>query len=49
MARVKMLTVTKVEIYSEKRPHWSNHLLTPEQFHQQDKLPVITWSTKREK
>lgn len=30
-------------IYNEKRPHISNHFLTPEEMHQQDKLKIKTW------
>ena len=33
-----------VNIYNKERPHMSNHMLTPFQMHQQDKLPIKTWS-----
>lgn len=30
-------------IYNEKRPHWSNHLLTPNEMHLQKELEIVTW------
>ena len=35
-----------VEIYNEKRPHYSNHMLTPNQMHNQNKLNIKTYKTK---
>jgi putative transposase len=35
-----------VEIYNNKRPHMSCHLLTPNQMHNQQKLKVVTWRKK---
>jgi transposase InsO family protein len=35
-----------VEIYNEKRPHLSNHMLTPNQMHQQNNLKMKTYKTK---
>ncbi len=35
-----------VAIYNEKRPHLSNHMLTPNQMHQQNKLKMKTYKTK---
>jgi putative transposase len=37
-----------VEIYNNKRPHMSCHLLTPNQMHNQQKLKVVTWRKKVE-
>ena len=36
-----------VEIYNDKRPHWSNHLLTPNEMHQQRELKIKTWRKKK--
>jgi putative transposase len=33
-------------IYNKERPHMSNHMLTPFQMHQQNELPIKTWSKK---
>ena len=30
-------------IYNDKRPHISNHYLTPNEMHQQSKLKIKTW------
>jgi putative transposase len=38
-----------VDIYNNKRPHWSCHLLTPNQMHQQDVLPIVTWASEKKK
>jgi transposase InsO family protein len=35
-----------VPIYNEQRPHFSNHLLTPKQMHNQKKLTPIAWHKK---
>ncbi len=35
-----------VTIYNEKRPHLSNHMLTPNQMHEQSKLIMKTYKTK---
>ena len=35
-----------VDIYNEKRPHLSNHMLTPNQMHEQSKLIMKTYKTK---
>jgi putative transposase len=43
---VKMRMERAVDIYNNKRPHWSCHLLTPNQMHQQQILPVVLWGTK---
>jgi transposase InsO family protein len=37
-----------VEIYNNKRPHISCHMLTPNQMHNQQELKVITWRKKVE-
>ncbi len=35
-----------ISIYNNKRPHESNHLLTPNEMHQQDKLKPKAWNKK---
>ncbi len=35
-----------VDIYNKKRPHLSNHMLMPNQMHQQNKLIMKTYKTK---
>ncbi len=35
-----------IEIYNEKRPHLLNHILTPNQMHQQSHLKMKTYKTK---
>lgn len=39
----KIMLEKAVQIYNGMRPHWSNHLLTPNEMHQQRKLKMITW------
>ena len=43
-----MQTVIKdvVDIYNNERPHWSNHMLTPNQMHRQRKLKTRTYKRK---
>ena len=35
-----------IEIYNELRPHFSNHYLTPNQMHKQEKLKIKTYKNK---
>jgi len=37
-----------IEIYNEKRPHYSNHYLTPNQMHEQNSLKRKTYKTKNQ-
>ena len=37
-----------IEIYNELRPHFSNHYLTPNQMHQQEKLKIKTYKNKNQ-
>ena len=41
--QAKEILEKAMHIYNEKRPHWSNHLLTPNQMHKQCDLEMITW------
>jgi len=43
---MKQIIKETVMIYNEKRPHLSNHMLTPNQMHQQNKLIMKTYKTK---
>ena len=43
---MKQIIKETVQIYNEKRPHYSNHMLTPNQMHQQSKLKIKTYKTK---
>ena len=37
-----------IEIYNEVRPHFSNHYLTPNQMHKQEKLKIKTYKNKNQ-
>ena len=43
---MKKIIKETVDIYNEKRPHLSNHMLTPNQMHEQSKLIMKTYKTK---
>ena len=43
---MKQIVKETIEIYNEKRPHYSNHMLTPNQMHKQNKLKMRTYKTK---
>jgi putative transposase len=43
---IKKIIKETVDIYNEKRPHLSNHMLTPNQMHEQSKLIMKTYKTK---
>ena len=43
---MKALVKNAVEIYNNKRPHYSNHMLTPNQMHKQKKLTMRTYKRK---
>ena len=43
---MKQIIIKTVDNYNEKRPHLSNHMLTPNQIHQQNKLIMKTYKTK---
>jgi len=47
LEQAKELMEKVVKIYNNKRPHWSNSLLTPNQMHQQRKLKIKTWRKKK--
>ena len=43
---MKQIIKETVEIYNEKRPHLSNHMLTPNKMHEQSKVVMKTYKTK---
>ncbi len=43
---IKVLVKNAIEIYNNKRPHYSNYMLTPNQMHQQNKIKMRTYKTK---
>jgi transposase InsO family protein len=43
---MKQIIKETVDIYNEKRPHLSNHMLTPNQMHEQSKVVMKTYKTK---
>ena len=43
---MKQIIKEIIEIYNEERPHFSNHMLTPNQMHQQHELKMKTYKTK---
>ena len=43
---MKQIIKETVNIYNEKRPHLSNHMLTPNKMHQQCKVVMKTYKTK---
>ena len=45
---MKLLVKNAIEIYNQKRPHHSNYMLTPNQMHNQDKIKMRTYKTKKQ-
>lgn len=45
-AVMKIIVKEAIEIYNNQRPHYSNHMLTPEQMHAQSKIQMRTYKTK---
>ena len=43
---MEALVKNAVEIYNNKRPHYSNYMLTPNQMHQQNKIKMRTYKRK---
>jgi putative transposase len=46
LGNMKIIVQEAIEIYNEKRPHFSNHLLTPNQMHQQNTIKMRVYKTK---
>lgn len=47
LEQAKELLKKVAKIYNDKRPHWSNSLLTPNEMHQQRKMKIKTWRSKK--
>jgi transposase InsO family protein len=43
----KQVIKNVIEIYNDRRPHLSNHMLTPKQMHQQNKLKRKQYKSKK--
>jgi len=43
---MKQLVKNAVEVYNQKRPHYSNFMLTPNQMHEQSEIKMRTYKTK---
>ena len=43
---MKVLVKNVIDIYNNKRPHYSNYMLTPNQMHQQKKIEIRTYKRK---
>jgi transposase InsO family protein len=43
---MKLIVKNAIEIYNQKRPHYSNHMLTPNQMHQQNIITMRTYKRK---
>ena len=43
---MKEIVSNAISIYNQKRPHYSNHMLTPMLIHQQNQLKMKTYKTK---
>lgn len=46
LSTMKTIIKETVHIYNSQRPHYSNHMLTPEQMHNQNKVQMRTYKTK---
>jgi len=46
LKEAKKMLKKAMDVYNDKRPHWSNHLLTPNEMHDQQKLEMVTWENK---
>jgi len=44
---MKTLVKQSIEIYNNDRPHWSNHMLTPNQMHKQKRIKIKTYKNKK--
>jgi putative transposase len=46
LSLMKEIVKEAIQIYNQDRPHWSNHLLTPNQMHVSSNLKYKTYKTK---
>ena len=42
----KQIIKESISIYNEQRPHYSNHMLTPNQMHCQNQMQIRTYKNK---
>lgn len=45
---MKQVVKEAIDIYNEIRPHYSNHMLTPNQMHIQNRIEMKTYKTKKQ-
>lgn len=45
---MKLFIKDAINIYNHKRPHLSNHMLTPKMMHKQNSIKMKTYKTKKE-
>jgi transposase InsO family protein len=43
---MKQIVAEAIDIYNNDRPHWSNHMLTPNQMHMKSNMNFRTYKTK---
>ncbi|WP_247237101.1 integrase core domain-containing protein, partial [Telluribacter sp. SYSU D00476] len=43
---IRKVVKESIDVYNRQRPHYSNHLLTPEMMHQQDQIKMRTYKAK---
>jgi putative transposase len=46
LSLMKKLVAEAINKYNQIRPHWTNHMLTPSQMHQQNKIEMKTYKAK---
>ena len=46
LAVMKVLVKNAIDIYNNKRPHYSNYMLTPSQMHQQSVVKMRTYKRR---
>jgi transposase InsO family protein len=46
LSYMKKIVKEAINTYNEHRPHWSNHMITPNQMHLQSKIQMKTYKTK---
>jgi len=47
LEEAKKMLEKAMDIYNDKRPHWSNHLLTPNEMHNQQEIKMVTWEREK--
>ena len=44
--KMKIIVRNAIEIYNNIRPHYSNHMLTPQKMHLQSQIKIRTYKSK---